>query len=447
MPTKRPPILIAVLLLLALGAGLFYYLVIKQADSNTPLTASGSVEASEVILSPELSGKVTEVDVAEGDAVQASEVLFRMDTTLLQAQRAAAAAALETAQSAVDTAEAAVASAQAQHDLVLFNALATDQANRTADWSETRPADFDQPTWYYSRSEQLTAVQGQVDAAQTELQKANDDLTYIRQTTASRAFVDVEKRLLAARQRFQAAQAVLDRVNQASDGREIKDAAQTEVDIARADLDNLQRLYDAELTSDGATKVLEARARQQVAQENFDTLHDQLRALQTGENSPQVAQAQKAVDQAQAAARQAHTAVTQSQANLDLIDAQIAKMSVAAPANGVVLTRNIEPGEVAAAGSSALVLARLDDLTITVYIPEDRYGEIRLGQAASVAVDSFPNESFPATVINIADKAEFTPRNVQTVAGRKTTVFAIKLQVENPAGKLKYGMPADVTFH
>jgi HlyD family secretion protein len=88
----------------------------------------------------------------------------------------------------------------------------------------------------------------------------------------------------------------------------------------------------------------------------------------------------------------------------------------------------------------------LNNLTITVYVPEDRYGEITLGQTAEVTVDSFPDEVFIATVIHISDKAEFTPRNVQTVEGRSSTVYAIKLKVENADGKLKIGMPADVVF-
>jgi multidrug resistance efflux pump len=93
-----------------------------------------------------------------------------------------------------------------------------------------------------------------------------------------------------------------------------------------------------------------------------------------------------------------------------------------------------------------ITLARLEDLTITVYIAEDRYGTISIGQTARVEVDSFPGEVFEARVIRIADEAEFTPRNVQTEEGRRNTVFALELAVENPEGKLKPGMPADVDF-
>jgi HlyD family secretion protein len=61
-------------------------------------------------------------------------------------------------------------------------------------------------------------------------------------------------------------------------------------------------------------------------------------------------------------------------------------------------------------------------------------------------VDSFPGMQFNAQVTYIADQAEFTPRNVQTAEGRSATVFAIKLTVADPEGRLKPGMPADVIF-
>lgn len=97
-------------------------------------------------------------------------------------------------------------------------------------------------------------------------------------------------------------------------------------------------------------------------------------------------------------------------------------------------------------GAVALTMADLTNLTITVYVPENLYGQIALGQIAKVHVDSFPDLVFSATVVHIADQAEFTPRNVQTVEGRSSTFYAIKLQVEDLEGKLKIGMPADVVF-
>jgi len=62
-------------------------------------------------------------------------------------------------------------------------------------------------------------------------------------------------------------------------------------------------------------------------------------------------------------------------------------------------------------------------------------------------VDSFPGVVFKAVVSYISDQAEFTPRNVETVSGRKNTVFAVKLSLSDTSGKLKPGMPADVVFN
>jgi multidrug resistance efflux pump len=122
------------------------------------------------------------------------------------------------------------------------------------------------------------------------------------------------------------------------------------------------------------------------------------------------------------------------------------KLIVAAPMDGVILTRSIHVGEIAQAGTATMTIADLSRLTITVYLSEDRYGEVNLGDEVSLTVDSFPNETFMAVVTRIADQAEYTPRNVQTQEERQTTVYAIELEVSNPDGKLKPGMPVDVTF-
>ena len=110
------------------------------------------------------------------------------------------------------------------------------------------------------------------------------------------------------------------------------------------------------------------------------------------------------------------------------------------------MTRNIEPGEIIPPGVAALSVGQLDNLTVTVFIPENKYGQIDLGDLAQLTSDSFPGQTFDATVVRIADRAEYTPRNVQTQEERVTTVYAIELSVSNPQGQLKPGMPVDVQF-
>lgn len=140
-------------------------------------------------------------------------------------------------------------------------------------------------------------------------------------------------------------------------------------------------------------------------------------------------------------------AVAQDQALVNLYAAGAnVNEKVRSPIDGVILERLVEPDEFVATGSTVLVVADLNALTLKIYVPEDRYGQIALGQAYAVTVDSFPAETFSGTVKFISDRAEFTPRNVQTTDSRKTTVYAVRLDLTAAGGKLKPGMPADVHF-
>jgi HlyD family secretion protein len=218
------------------------------------------------------------------------------------------------------------------------------------------------------------------------------------------------------------------------------------LDVAETELNDAQKAYDALLNTDAANRVKKARATVSVTQERYESARDTLSRLQTGEHSPQVKIASMALEQSKAALQQAQSAVNQAEANLSLLDTQLTELTISAPMDGVILTRNAEPGEFVQPGAVAFAMADLNNITITVYVPEDRYGKLKVGQQAEVTVDSFPGETFMANVIHIADQAEFTPRNVQTVEGRSSTVYAIKLKVSDSEGKLKIGMPADVVF-
>lgn len=431
MKHKRPPLPVIVVLALALLAGLYFGLRALFDDGRDALTASGTIEAVSVAVSPEIGGRVVEVLVDEGDLVQPGEVLFHLDDTLLRIQRDAATASLETARAAVRT-------AQANYDLVLASARLESAAARTSDWRAANPAGYGLPGGYFSRADQIAAARSAVDEARLARDDAADDLEALLADPANADFAAAETRLLNARFAFLAAQDALTRANTSASA-DLQSAAQEAYDAARDELDEAQSAYDDLEDGGAAEAVVPARAVLVAAEERYQSAQDRLLALQTGEYSPRAVAAGAALDQAEAAAAQAEV-------GLALLDAQIARLTVAAPSDGAILTRAVQPGEVVAPGAAALTLARLDDLTITVYVPEDRYGELALGQSAALSVDSFPGETFEAVIIHIAGQAEFTPRNVQTVEGRKTTVFAVRLQVRDPGGKLKPGMPADVAF-
>jgi multidrug resistance efflux pump len=79
-------------------------------------------------------------------------------------------------------------------------------------------------------------------------------------------------------------------------------------------------------------------------------------------------------------------------------------------------------------------------------VPEDRIGEIQIGQSVAVTVDSFPGRTFAGHVDRIGTEPEYTPRNVTTVEERKNTFYAVEIRLPNPDHALKPGMPADAAF-
>jgi len=131
-------------------------------------------------------------------------------------------------------------------------------------------------------------------------------------------------------------------------------------------------------------------------------------------------------------------------AGLAVFDRRIADGVVLSPLSAMVLVRAIEPGEVAAAGRTALRLADLSALELRVYLGEQDLDLVRPGDSLVVHVDALPGEALPGTVTWISDEAEFTPKNAQTRDAREQLVYAVKLAVANPDGRLHIGMPAEV---
>jgi HlyD family secretion protein len=254
---------------------------------------------------------------------------------------------------------------------------------------------------------------------------------------------------------------------QRESARGARDAAQAQLDLAKAGAtpEEVAVARAAVAAAEAQVTIAEAgaaaaEAALAQAQASPETARDQVSVADAGISAArsqvafaegQLAQAEAQLTRLQVGASPEELAVIESQieqaqAELDLIDLQLEKLIIRSAVTGIIMTRNIEPGEIVQPGTVAMTIGQLDDLTITVFVSEDRYGQIALKKQACVFVDSFSGECFEATVTRIADRAEFTPRNVQTEEGRRTTVFAVELSVNDPSGRLKPGMPADVDF-
>ncbi len=397
-------------------------LINLNSDGNGDLTASGSIEATIVNVSPELAGKVLAVDVEEGTQVRTNDPLLHLDPSLLTAQRAVASTQVDSAKAGALTAQRALETANSQYQIALEAALAQDKKARIQDWFSKDPNQFDQPDWYFSRSEQLQSANDQADIALKALTDTQSKLANVNQTVEKSEFLTAEKRLLDARLAYLMAKDVNNLAQNSADanapvGRynkthcgtnegyqvdnkkltnfvygcsgddQLSEVGDNLFDAAEKELDEAQKAYDELLGTQAADEILQARAEVSIAQERYYAALDYQRKLQTGEQSIVVSAAQGALAQAQAAADQAQTAVEQAQANLDFIDTQIEKLDVFAVMDGVILTRKVEPGEFVQPGATALTMADLNDLTITVYVPEDRYW-------TSLALDKPPKSAW-----------------------------------------------------
>jgi len=209
--------------------------------------------------------------------------------------------------------------------------------------------------------------------------------------------------------------------------------AEAGVDAAKVNVDTAQAGIEA-----AQAAVLIAQAGTDAAQAQLDQAQASLELLKAGARSEQISLLEANVAQARAA-------MAGAEAALKALDAQLERMTLAVPVGGIVVERLVHAGELAAPSAPLLTLANLDEVTLTVYVPQAELGRVSLGQAVEVTVDAYA-DAFTGQVSHIASRAEFTPRNVQTQEERVHMVFAVKIQLDNADHRLKPGMPADAAF-
>jgi multidrug resistance efflux pump len=441
-PRKVAPVLVF-LVLAALAYG--YFSGERARAESGSLAASGTIEATQVLVSAELGGQVLEVLVEEGQPVAAGEVLVRFSDQLLQAQFDQAGAALAQAQAnyelvaagqPVEQRQAAVAAAelevlaaeQALDDLYDLAGLMAAQAQKEMAGAQDA---IDAASQRHenlvggSPEADIDAARAAVVLARDQLDRAQEDYEPYRDKPEDNLIrAGLLNKLSEAQKAYDALVARLNNLLGETNPIDLS-LADADLAVAEAQLADAERRYTLLKEGPDPADVALVEARLANAQAR-------LVAAGAGPSPEQLALAEAQVEAVEA--------------GLAVLEAQMDKLVLVAPLDGIVLTRTVEPGEVSLPGSPLLSLARLDSLTITVYLPEDRYGAVSLGETARVSVDSFPGRQFAAIVTHIADQAEFTPRNVQTAEGRRTTVFAVQLSIDNPEGQLKPGMPADVVF-
>jgi HlyD family secretion protein len=307
----------------------------------------------------------------------------------------------------------------------------------------------------------------ELEARVRQIQAARDGVSgQIRQQEAALALRTgvVENHLEQARGQADAVRTALSRLNTGSRPEEIRlaeaEVAQAEAALAPRQLEYRragqmldgglisQQQFDAARAASQAAEAALAAARQRLAlvregprREDIAEGEARLRSADAGVAA--AATGRKEIDVERAGLETLRARYREIGAQLDVAKSQLGYTAVRAPIDGVVLTRNMENGEVANPGTPVATLADLDNLWMNLYVPEMEIGRLKLGRPVGIRVDAFPDERFKGTVSFISSEAEFTPKTIQTEEERIKLVYRVKVSLENTGQRLKPGMPAD----
>jgi multidrug resistance efflux pump len=456
MKRKRLILFVSVgLVILSAAAAGFYFFQNPAAWESTlteldlaesteaGLTASGFIEAEEIKLAPQLGGRVAELFVEEGDDVEAGDLLARIDGTLLEAQVELARAGVEIAQARLAQVRAGARIEQIrQAEAGLAQAVAARNGAHRA-WQDARAA-RENPQ---ELEAQITRARSAVTSAHAELTEATARkdaavIAYDNYEDARGQFADQKEQLREQYEKLPESQRpdIPEEIPAQLDFHLIPyqywkawvgvNTAKAKLQAARSSLGNLLEIR--ENPQEIEARVDAARAAYLRTRAAVQQAEARLAGVQSGATIEDLAAADAQVEQAQAA--------------LDRLLVEREKLTVVAPVGGLVLERSIYAGELAAPGATILTLGDLDQVTLTIYVPQHQLGKVNVGQDVEVRVDSFPDRVFRGNVVAIADEAEFTPRNVQTEEERVNMVFAVDVSIPNPGHELKPGVPADATI-
>lgn len=243
---------------------------------------------------------------------------------------------------------------------------------------------------------------------------------------------DYQLRVEEARNNVKLAQAQLDLILAGSRAEDIEAAkekvreAKAALDLAEADFRRIEQVYK----SGSATQKQydDAKAAAERARAVYAAAEQNLARLQAGARKEEIEVAKAQVELAKS--------------RLAMAEKALSDCEIFSPISGVVTTKTREDGEIVAAGMPILTISKLDEVWLSVYVPEPRLADVKLGDEAFVKVDGHP-ELLKGKVTFISPIAEFTPRNVQTPEERAKLVYRVKITLPNKNRILKPGMPAD----
>jgi HlyD family secretion protein len=247
---------------------------------------------------------------------------------------------------------------------------------------------------------------------------------------------DLEQQVAMRKADAAAAKAALDAALAGSRKEEVE-ASKALLEQARADLRRLEpdeaRIRDLHQKGILSLRDYEAsKAAFEAARAKVRQADQQYTLVQKGPRIEDIAQVRARNEQAQQA--------------LALAQTQLGYATLTAPTSGVILSKNVEPMEYVAPGTSVVTLADLGTVWLRAYVEEADLGRVKVGQKAFITSDTYPGKRYEGRLSFISSQAEFTPKSVQTRKERAKLVYRIKIEIPNPALELKPGMPVDAAI-
>jgi HlyD family secretion protein len=379
MTASKKLIIPVAVAVLVVGAGGWYAL--HLAGSDDTLHLSGNIEAVEVAISFKIPGRVVKRYVDEGEKVFRDKPVAQLETADIEADVASARAQLQAAQAAL-----AEMQAGSRPDEIVSSQAAMEKAQ--ANYEQLKNG---------SRPQEIAAAEAEYRAAEEDRNHLKRDLDRDEQLQQS---------------------------DSGSIAMEQVDRAYAAYRMANQRYLEAMKRYDL---------VKEGPRREEIAQSKaaMEQAQAQYRLVRDGPRKEDIEQARAKVEQAKAVLRSAET--------------RLGYATVLSPLDGVVLSKNTEPGEYVAAGTPVVTVADINNVWLRAYVDERELGKrnIALGTPAEITTDAYPGKVYQGVVSFISSEQEFTPKTVQTSHERVKFVYRIKIDVKNPDGELKVGMPAD----
>jgi HlyD family secretion protein len=379
------------LLVAAAGAGYYYWSTGQFGNTGNRIQVSGNLELTRVDLAFKVAGRLTELNVREGDWVKKGDVIARLDAATLNQTLQRDQASIASAQSNYQQLETSIAYQKAT--------IESDIAARVAD---------------------LQTAQAHLD----EL-LAGSRLPEILQSQA--AVADAKSSNDMAKQDWERAQTLF---KNEDISRAQYDQARMRLDSTSAQLNQAQQRFA--LVQEGPRKEEIAAARGQVARAQAAVAQAEANRIDLQRKEQELV------------ARTAEIARNKAQAGIT--KTQIDDTVIVAPIDGVILVKPAEIGEIVAAGTTVASLGDLDHPWLRAYINETDLGKVKLGQPVKLSTDSFPGKTYAGKVTFISPDAEFTPKQIQTKEERVKLVYRIKVEVDNSHHELKDNMPVDAVL-